>query len=1472
MVPLRSTLFQPLEERLMLDIGGANSLPPTIVVGRTLSAYDLPDVQNNQETLTFTVYNQAEHPISSVLLTDSLESGVTFASASQLPDQNGQDLAWSLGTIQPYDRASVTLTVSLANPTPTQLDTGASAYGTLDAGMVTWTTAPATLRTSAIAGNLLASTPDANTTDPYVQEKAAELNYDPTQIYNFLHNDIGYNSYSGSLRGARGTLWSNAGNSLDDASLGVALMRASGIPAQYEQGALSQSQAQQLILSMFPASYQTVGYIPAGTQTSDPANNSQLLSETENHFWFQFDSGSGMQDADPEFTGQSVGQSTTTSTGSFTEVPQSLRQTTEVSLTAEIYNQAAAALTGGNGLTETVVLDQTFNDVSLVGHPLTIGNVVTQSGLGGTFSSVTNTYTPYIELGDEAFGSTSQDTFIQGTEYQELLTSFPLGSEILTGLFLNVTTSGPTGPAQTSEHTLVDRIGYAARQGLAPVGQISVDPTAPPVLTPLDFVTLYVLPGLDNPSFPGLAPELASAAARQLTLAQAEPASANTAVQQSDLTKATAGAAIAMTRLLGSAFFALADSTAEQIAEQSLVQAYYDSPRLVLISNWEQIDPQTKTATLSVAFDLMQDSIRAIAFPGQSSQAATAFQATRGVSESFAETEVPEAFLGSATSAATVLSEAFALGIPLTTIDAHNLSRLDSLSISDEAKARITAAVAQGKVVIVPTTEVPLAGTPTIAWYQVDPVSGEAIGVNEDGTHGEQGLPVDPFALVLLGVFALIVGIAYFNQGGTLPTVEVPNIAEAIKHSKLVQKNKTNYESPAFQLNDIAKFVSGQSLSPYLDEIQSYLMSTTVGQASGLANLGPQFTGLLSAALGVSVTAAPTAIPLSNPTPSPPFGRNQSSADLPLASNLTGGALSANLQSASLTVSGQLNASWSTAATTSMDVTGINTPDATVRDANGNVVGTGALILNDAVQLPVAATSAAYSIAGQGSLSAYSGATSNLVSADWTSYSAALSGGATLNVTSGSLSLNGTILPAGTYTISANSISLTGSGQTASPDFSGPLTVQAHDANVQVGPSSGAASLAGAAIPTASGFTLDGVDGSITVSAGGATEAITLTGTGSNLLALATTHSALTTDENHAVSFQINQLITESNTYHTDVFAPSGWTASISPTGLVTLAPPPDLQSGTFPVRVTSTILSQPTFIAATTVNVTINSTTPGLTFKVNPDPVFTVPFDNAQVPSAYRAMVQNTGPKADTYNLTFSNVPTGWAILDSGRSDTVPAGATGILGIYLEPTGTTLPAPGTQVSFTVTATSTTDPSITQTVNVSFTMPAIAAATVTSNPLAVSTTPGTPTTTTITITNVGNVPYNAALATTTDSGLTISGLSSPGMIPVGQSVTETATLTPEASTALNSTLNATVNVDQAAAQNEVSVVAVRATSINSAQSPHPSPLPEGEGDAAAGQTVDVSADVQSEVSQQADRVHVDLGASDAVEHRRTRRD
>jgi len=176
--------FDRLEDRTMLD-----SSPPALVVGRTLSSYF-----NNQETITYSVYNEAADPETGVLLTTTLKPGVTFASASQQPDQSGQDLAWSLGTIQGYDFASVTVTVTvaLASPTPTPLDSGAHAFATLDAGAVSAVTPAATLSTGSLSDpTLLASTPDANTTDPFIQEEAAALDYNPTQIFNFLHTQIG---------------------------------------------------------------------------------------------------------------------------------------------------------------------------------------------------------------------------------------------------------------------------------------------------------------------------------------------------------------------------------------------------------------------------------------------------------------------------------------------------------------------------------------------------------------------------------------------------------------------------------------------------------------------------------------------------------------------------------------------------------------------------------------------------------------------------------------------------------------------------------------------------------------------------------------------------------------------------------------------------------------------------------------------------------------------------------------------------------------------------------------------------------------------------------------------------------------------------------------------------------------------------------------------------------------------------------
>ena len=85
---------------------------------------------------------------------------------------------------------------------------------------------------------------------PTVQSKAAELNYDLAQIFRFVSEEVRYEPYSGSLRGANGTLWSLAGNSADKAMLFAALLDESLIEYRFAVGSLNPTQIELLTLQM----------------------------------------------------------------------------------------------------------------------------------------------------------------------------------------------------------------------------------------------------------------------------------------------------------------------------------------------------------------------------------------------------------------------------------------------------------------------------------------------------------------------------------------------------------------------------------------------------------------------------------------------------------------------------------------------------------------------------------------------------------------------------------------------------------------------------------------------------------------------------------------------------------------------------------------------------------------------------------------------------------------------------------------------------------------------------------------------------------------------------------------------------------------------------------------------------------------------------------------------------------------------
>lgn len=83
----------------------------------------------------------------------------------------------------------------------------------------------------------VAATDDVQIT-PAIQAQAAALHNDPVQIYNWVHDNIEYIPSYGSIQGSDMTLQTLKGNDFDQASLLIALLRASGIPSRYVYGTI----------------------------------------------------------------------------------------------------------------------------------------------------------------------------------------------------------------------------------------------------------------------------------------------------------------------------------------------------------------------------------------------------------------------------------------------------------------------------------------------------------------------------------------------------------------------------------------------------------------------------------------------------------------------------------------------------------------------------------------------------------------------------------------------------------------------------------------------------------------------------------------------------------------------------------------------------------------------------------------------------------------------------------------------------------------------------------------------------------------------------------------------------------------------------------------------------------------------------------------------------------------------------------
>jgi hypothetical protein len=148
------------------------------------------------------------------------------------------------------------------------------------------------------------------------------------------------------------------------------------------------------------------------------------------------------------------------------------------------------------------------------------------------------------------------------------------------------------------------------------------------------------------------------------------------------------------------------------------------------------LEPGAKTATLTL--DLRLDEVRAVPHPGRPSRAAELFQRARGMMASSVEGTVVEAITGKpAVTTSALMGRAQAEGVGLVAITPATLSRgLSQVEgLDGEAYALVREAVGSGHAVVMPRRALALAGRPRFGFWELDPETGAAVGVMDEGLH-----------------------------------------------------------------------------------------------------------------------------------------------------------------------------------------------------------------------------------------------------------------------------------------------------------------------------------------------------------------------------------------------------------------------------------------------------------------------------------------------------------------------------------------------------------------------------------------------------------------------------------------------------------------------------------------------------------------------------------------------------------------
>lgn len=718
-------------------------------------------VPNDNGDLEFelVVANTGVETARDVVVSDTLPQGTTLVRSEPYATTEGPTVRWSLGDVPPGGSATVTVVLRGG------VDGGAS----VAAQVGTPRTESALPIVIGDPNDPVASyrgpTLDADSTDPEVLAVVARHDGDPVALAEFVQQRIAYEPYRGSLRGARGTIWTGAGNSTDQASTLVALLRAAGVPARYARGTIADEDAAALIASIFPertrgnsagvsredliAALQNPELIRGQTHATlaenllqadpeylaevlfpNPSEDVDLLARTREHTYVQMYMNGDWVDVDPV-----RGDLLPSPDSTFGEVADEERHYVTVRASSESFNPLF-----GNALGRDPVerLNARFASVQLVGRPLGLRNAVhTVNTPGLVFAVITHTYNPELLLDGEVVA--------RGEAFQELFSNFPGGNEVLTGYFLDVTVESPGEPNFSYRHTLFDRIGAFLRGGqfeenqdmqLGGLGQEQA-------ITNADVTSIHVA-GHSTPNRAVTATEavfrrqqsMARSLVPELERIQAQEGHRPTSPEAIAFYKESMARAEEVNhtlgKLIGLNFLETSDVLATAVAETVRVRTWNDKPRLLFVRvGLNEYGPELHV-------DIARNDVVARAPEDIGRFGEHVFHSARGLVEASVEGNILKPWAVENVEPVfykPVFDAANAQGVQMRTITLENSLDLYRLDISLDARQRLFEALQKGRHILMPEGPVELNGRSEFMWLEYDPDTGRLISADAQGFH-----------------------------------------------------------------------------------------------------------------------------------------------------------------------------------------------------------------------------------------------------------------------------------------------------------------------------------------------------------------------------------------------------------------------------------------------------------------------------------------------------------------------------------------------------------------------------------------------------------------------------------------------------------------------------------------------------------------------------------------------------------------